>query len=134
MKKDLPNVLSKWHDMMDRSDMSALGDILAEDAVFYSPVVHTPQKGRELVLLYLHAANDVFKNTGFEYKKEIVDGHHAVLEFACEMNGIHVNGIDMITWNDDGLITDFKVMVRPLKAINMLWAQMGEMLEKKKQA
>jgi len=132
MTKHLPDVLVKWHDMMDRNDMSGLRNLLAEDAVFHSPVVHSPQKGRDLVLLYLNSAGEVFNNTNFQYLREVVDENNAVLEFSCEMEGIAVNGIDMISWNDEGQITDFKVMVRPLKAINMVWKRMGEMLEQQK--
>jgi len=125
--------LQRWHAMMDHHDMSALSDLLADDAVFHSPVVHTPQRGKEIVMLYLTAASEIFADTGFHYEREIIDGNTAVLEFSCEIDGIQINGIDMFTWNDAGLITDFKVMVRPLKAINMVWAKMGEMLETAKQ-
>jgi hypothetical protein len=121
--------IDQWHDMMKRNDMSQLADILAEDAVFHSPVVHTPQKGREKVALYLTSANQVFADTGFEYIREIVDAENAMLEFRCEIDGIQINGIDIIHWNDHGLIDDFKVMVRPLKAMNILWKKMGDMLE-----
>ncbi|MCR9105234.1 MAG: nuclear transport factor 2 family protein [Gammaproteobacteria bacterium] len=122
------NTLQLWHDILREKDMSRLDEILAEDCVFISPVVHTPQAGRELTRLYLAGAAQVL-NDGFTYVKEVVTEQHAVLEFTCEIDGIHVNGVDIMTFDADGRITEFKVMVRPLKAINLLHARMGEMLQ-----
>lgn len=125
--------LKKWHSVIDGgSDPGALAAIMREDAVFHSPVVHTPQRGRPIVVAYLAAAGKTLGNDSFEYLREIVDGNNAVLEFSTEMDGIQVNGVDMITFDDDGLITDFKVMVRPLKAVNKVWEMMGAQLEKAK--
>jgi len=100
--------------------------------VFHSPVVHTPQIGRPIVIAYLAAAGSTLGNDSFQYLREIVDGNHAVLELQTKMDGVHVNGIDMITFDDDGLIKDFKVMVRPLKAVNKVWEMMAAQLEKAK--
>lgn len=130
----MASALDTWHDMMASGDMSRLATLLAEDAVFLSPIVHTPQKGRDIVMLYLRAAGETLGNDSFRYVKEIVEAPHAVLEFETVMDGIKVNGIDMITWNDKDEITEFKVMVRPLKAINMVHAKMGEMLNRMKPA
>jgi hypothetical protein len=107
---------------------------IADDAVFHSPVVHTPQVGKPIVMAYLSAAETVLGNDSFRYVREIVDdgANMAMLEFMLELDGIEVNGVDIITWNDEGLIQDFKVMVRPLKAINKVWEEMGKMLEKMK--
>ncbi|MBF6602408.1 MAG: nuclear transport factor 2 family protein [Sphingorhabdus sp.] len=107
---------------------------IADDAVFHSPVVHTPQVGKPIVMAYLSAAETVLGNDSFRYVREIVDdgANMAMLEFMLELDGIEVNGVDIITWNEDGLIQDFKVMVRPLKAINKVWEEMGKMLEKMK--
>lgn len=118
--------LQRWLDHMagDR-DPEGLKAMLAEDAVFHSPVVHTPQRGRDLCFAYLSAADQVFVGSGFEYVRTIVQGDDALLEFTAELDGIHINGVDIISWNGDGLIADFKVMVRPLKAINMLWEKMA---------
>ena len=96
--------------------------------MFLSPVVHTPQEGREITTLYLTGAMHVFKE-GFRYTKEIVAGNHAVLEFECEIDGIMVNGVDIMTFDADGRITEFKVMVRPLKAVKLLHERMRAMLE-----
>ena len=109
-------------------DPQALKALLAEDAAFHSPVVHTPQEGRDKVFTYLHAASHVLGGDDFRYVREIVDGDQACLEFATELDGIHINGVDIIRWNDDGKIIDFKVMVRPLKAINKVWEKMAAML------
>ncbi|MBU0823071.1 MAG: nuclear transport factor 2 family protein [Alphaproteobacteria bacterium] len=114
--------------MEDGGDPQALRDMLAEDAVFHSPVVHSPQAGRDKVFAYLHAASHVLGGDDFRYEREIIDGDQAMLEFATTLDGIHINGVDIIRWNEDGKIIDFKVMVRPLKAINKVWEKMGEML------
>lgn len=123
--------IAAWHDYMHGgSDPEKLKAMLADDAVFHSPVVHTPQEGKAKVFAYLHAASHVLGNDSFHYVREIVDGDTAVLEFALVLDGIAVNGVDMVRWNADGQIEDFKVMVRPLKAINKVWEKMGEMLAK----
>ncbi|GGZ86199.1 nuclear transport factor 2 family protein [Novosphingobium arvoryzae] len=122
--------LARWHAYMDGgSDPAVLAEMLADDAVFHSPVVHTPQAGKAKVMAYLGAASGVFGNGTFEYVREIVDGDNVMLEFTCEMDGIRVNGIDLIRFNADGKIQDFKVMVRPLKAINKVWDLMAAQLQ-----
>jgi hypothetical protein len=122
------NTLELWHQIIADSNPARLDEILDPDCVFLSPVVHSPQKGRELTRLYLTGAMAVF-NDSFEYVKEVVTDQHAVLEFNCEVDGIVINGVDIITFGDDGKIVEFKVMVRPLKAINMLHGKMRAMLE-----
>lgn len=121
--------LDAWHRMIAERNASALDDVLADDAVFHSPVVHTPQEGKALTKLYLSAAIMVLGNSSFEYVREVVGESDAVLEFNAELNGIHINGVDMIHWNADGKIDDFKVMIRPLKAVNLLHQLMGQMLK-----
>lgn len=122
--------LKRWHEVIEGgSEPAALTNVMREDAVFHSPVVHTPQKGRPIVVAYLTAAGQTLGNDSFQYLREVVDGNTVVLEFQTEMDGIQVNGIDMITFDDEGLITDFKVMVRPLKAVNKVWEMMGAQLE-----
>ena len=123
-----PIALETWHRLVRTSDPAGLWDLLAEDAVFHSPVVHTPQRGRQLAFWYLAAAFRVFFNERFRYVREIVGERDAVLEFETEIDGIVVNGVDMITWSDDGRIVDFKVMLRPLKAINLIHQKMAQML------
>ena len=121
--------LQAWHRLVRTQDVSGLQGLLAEDAVFHSPVVHTPQRGRALAAGYLGAAFQVFFNPGFRYVREIVGASDAMLEFETEVDGILVNGVDIIHWNDAGQITDFKVMLRPLKAINVIQQRMAEMLQ-----
>jgi hypothetical protein len=120
--------IGAWHRLIEARDASGLDDLLAEDAVFHSPVVHTPQKGKALVKMYLSAAVMVLGNSEFAYVREVVGESDAMLEFTSEVNGIHVNGVDMIHWNADGQIDDFKVMIRPLKAVNLLHGLMKQML------
>ena len=119
--------LDLWHDILRQRNPARLAEILAEDCVFHSPVVHTPQEGRELTTFYLTGAFHVF-NDSFHYVKEIADDRHAVLEFSCDIDGIQVNGVDIMTFNEQGRITEFKVMVRPLKAVNLLHQKMQSML------
>ena len=121
--------INAWHRMIEERDASALDDVLADDAVFHSPVVHTPQEGKALTKLYLSAAIMVLGGSDFTYVREVLNDSDAVLEFTAEVNGIHINGVDMIHWNADGKIDDFKVMIRPLKAVNLLHGLMRQMLE-----
>jgi hypothetical protein len=122
--------LARWHAHIKKPDHRVLWDMLHPDCVFESPVVHTPQEGREIVFKYLASADKVLGGDGFTYRGEWMNANSAILDFANTINGIKVNGIDMITWNDAGQITHFKVMVRPLKAIQMVHQMMGEMLQK----
>jgi hypothetical protein len=123
--------VAAWHDYMHGgSDPEKLRAMLSDDAVFHSPVVHTPQQGADKVFAYLHAAAHVLGNDSFHYVREIIDDDTAMLEFALELDGIQVNGVDIIRWNEAGHIEDFKVMVRPMKAMNKVWEKMGEMLAK----
>lgn len=128
----IENTVATWHKLLETKDAAGLDNLLADDVVFYSPVVHTPQAGKLITTLYLGAALYVFANESFKYLREIISGNNAVLEFTTVIDGITVNGVDMITWGADGKITEFKVMVRPLKAINLIHKMMGEMLEKMK--
>jgi len=122
------NTMQIWHEIVQNQSLERLDEILAHNCVFYSPVVHTPQQGRELTKLYLSGALMVF-NDSFRYVKQVVSAEHAVLEFECKVDGILINGVDIITLNAEGKIEEFKVMVRPLKAMNLLHAKMGDMLE-----
>lgn len=123
------SVIEQWHQLVANGNTEGLQDILAEDVVFHSPVVHTPQYGKELTTLYLSAAFHVLANDSFSYVREVVGEQDAALEFTTEIDGILINGIDLIRWNADGKICDFKVMVRPLKAINLLHDMMARMLQ-----
>jgi hypothetical protein len=120
--------LDKWYGYMKSHDHTALSDLLHPDAVFESPVVHTPQRGRDITFKYLSSAEKVLGGPGFAYRGEWRSDNGAVLEFEKEIEGIKINGVDIITFSDDGRITHFKVMVRPLKAINLLHRLMGEQL------
>ena len=120
--------LAAWHALVDTRDPAGLDALLAEDAVFLSPVVHAPQRGKPLVKTYLAGALKVFCNPTFRYVREIVGASDAMLEFETEMDGIVVNGVDIIRWNEDGRIVEFKVMLRPLKAIHLIHERMGAML------
>ena len=140
------SAIEKWHDIMKSGGSNAkekLDNLLHDDVVFYSPVVFTPQKGKDITKLYLAAASGVFstdnktpnsekKESKFKYVKEVVTGNTACLEFETEMNGIYVNGIDLISWDDEDKITEFKVLIRPLQAVNTIHEMMGKMLDQLK--
>lgn len=126
--------LQKWYDFIEQHDEKALADILADDVVFHSPVVHTPQEGKAITFAYLSAAGKVLGGDHFSYVGEWVSETGAVLEFQTEIDGIKIDGIDMITWNEDGKILEFKVMVRPLKAVNKVHEMMRLMLAQMKAA
>ena len=121
--------LETWHRLVRTQDPSGLNALLAEDAVFYSPVVHTPQRGRKLAAWYLGAAFSVFFNPTFRYVREVTGPSDAVLEFETEIDGVLVNGVDLVKWNDAGQIIEFKVMLRPLKAINVIHQRMAAVLQ-----
>ena len=129
-----------WHRLVRERDLASLPAMLAEDVVFHSPVVHTPQRGRAIVSAYLGAALRLLGRPGFRYVRELLGEREAMLEFEVEIDGIVVGGIDLIRWDDSGRIVDFKVMVRPLKAINLVHQHMAALLgvdskpEKKEQA
>jgi len=121
--------LETWHRMVRTQDASGLPALLAEDAVFHSPVVHTPQRGRQLAAAYLSAAFQVFFDPTFRYVREIVGASDAMLEFETEIDGVLVNGVDIIKWNEAGRVVEFKVMIRPLKAIQVVHERMASMLQ-----
>lgn len=125
-----PATIERWHRLVKDRDLRALHELLAEDVVFVSPVVHTPQAGRAITQAYLQAALQVLNNSSFRYLNEWFGTDSAVLEFECVVDGITVNGIDMIHWNAQGRIDQFKVMVRPLKAVNKLHELMGRELQR----
>ena len=130
--------VESWHRFIRGEFPGGLDELLADDVVFYSPIVFTPQKGKDLTKLYLGAAGNTIggdpeKGGGggkFRYVKQVLSGNEAVLEFETEMDGTYVNGVDIITCNDEGKIVEFKVMIRPLKAIQLVHTQMARMLEK----
>ncbi len=146
----IEKVVENWHRHLRGEYPGGLDELLAEDVVFYSPVVFTPQKGREITKAYLNAAFNTFdgdaakksgdgaKKSGdgaktFAYTKKVLSGNHAMLEFETELDGTYVNGVDIISCNAEGQITEFKVMIRPLQAVNLMHQQMAAMLEKLKQ-
>ena len=125
------NPIQKWHEFAQSfGDASILDEIIADDACFESPVVYAPQLGKELTIKYLYAAASVFKDNNFHYLNEWIGDNSAVLEFEATIDGIIINGIDMIFWDENGKINRFKVMVRPYKAINLLMQMMAERLMK----
>tara|TARA_B100000614_G_scaffold217349_1_gene202539 strand:- start:90 stop:485 length:396 start_codon:yes stop_codon:yes gene_type:complete len=123
------NLIHKWHDLINNDDLEKLDAILADDAVFSSPVVFNPMKGKEITKMYLYAAGQSFNMNKFKYTREIHDEMHSVLEFETYIDEISVNGVDMIEWNEDGKIKDFKVMIRPFKAVQKVQEKMVEALE-----
>lgn len=122
--------LHTWHELARTRNVAGLDALLADDVVFHSPVAHTPQVGKAITTRYLAAAFYVFFNESFRYVREIVGPRDAALEFQVEIDGIAVNGIDLIKWDDAGRIVEFKVMVRPLQAINLIHQKMAALLQK----
>lgn len=121
--------VSLWHQALKAKDTRLLDALLADDVVFHSPVVHTPQVGRKITTAYLGAAFFVFANDTFRYVRELRGERDAVLEFMLEIDGIQINGVDMMRWNDEGRLTEFKVMLRPLKAVNLIHQKMAAALQ-----
>lgn len=126
-----PNI-QKWMTYFETHDHTQLPGMLHDDVVFESPVVYTPQKGKRVTLAYLTAAGETLGSDAFRYVRIFDCGSRAVLEFETVMDGKYVNGVDLIEWDSEGLITEFKVMVRPRQAMQSVHAAMGEMLEQMK--
>ncbi len=133
----IEQTVANWHKHLDGKLEGGLDTLLADDVVFYSPVVYKPQKGKNITKLYLSAAintlpgdKDENGQHKFNYTKQVLSGNQAVLEFETQMEGKFVNGVDIISCNDEGKIIEFRVMIRPLQAVNLLHQQMAAMLEK----
>ena len=121
--------VANWHTLVTNRDTDALDALLADTAVFHSPILHSPQIGKEITKMYLSAALTVFYNETFKYVREVVNGQDAVLEFQVVIDNIIVNGVDIFTCDENGQIIDFKVMLRPLKAVHLIQQKMMAMLE-----
>ncbi len=122
-------MLDKWHEIVKSRNPNLLDDLLDPSVVLHSPVIHRDIVGEKMVKFYLSAALQTFVNDTFTYVNEFKKENGVVLEFTTEIEGIHVNGVDMITWNENGKIVDFKVMVRPIKALNLINDNMTALLE-----
>jgi len=130
--------IKKWHDHIKGEFLGGLDELLAGDVIFYSPIVFSPQNGKELTTLYLMAAGNTFggdkakdgtlEGSSFKYTKEILEGNQAMLEFETQIDGKYINGVDIITFNESGKISEFKVMIRPLQAVQIIHEQMQKML------
>ncbi|MBF1801920.1 nuclear transport factor 2 family protein [Alloalcanivorax profundimaris] len=128
----IEQTIQRWHRLVESKDANELDELLADNVVFHSPVVHTPQEGKAITRMYLTAALHTLNNEHFRYEREILQGDNAMLEFSTNLDGIHLNGVDIIHCDADGRIDDFKVMVRPLKGVNKIHEMMGAMLERLK--
>ena len=122
-------LIHKWHNVIKSYEVKDLDEIIAEDASFSSPVVFKPMHGKEVTLMYLYAAGQSFNMNKFKYTKEVHDGMNSVLEFETFIDDISVNGVDIIEWNEDGKIQNFKVMIRPIKAVEKVQEKMVEALD-----
>lgn len=137
----IDETIDRWHAYLRDDAPDGLDALLADDVVFYSPIVYTPQKGKAVTALYLAAARQTLLGTkpgsdgsagdepAFRYVKQVLADNTAVLEFETSVEGTYVNGVDIIRIDAEGRIVEFRVMLRPLKAINLVHRQMGEMLE-----
>lgn len=125
---DRSDPIKRWHGYMRAGDPALLADLIADDCVFRSPAVHTPQQGKAITIAYLSAAGEVLGGPAFRYVGEWRAERSAVLEFTCEVGGKSVNGVDLIRWNTAGLIDDFTVMVRPVQGLQAVMAAMGARL------
>lgn len=122
--------LDTWHQFIETRDLNQLDEFLADNVILYSPVVFTPIEGKFFVKMYLMAAEQIIANDQFEYVRELTSENDAFLEFKTSIDGITVEGIDMIRFNERGQVQSLKVMLRPLKAVNKVHEKMGEFLEK----
>ncbi|WP_109301958.1 nuclear transport factor 2 family protein [Aquimarina sp. AU474] len=121
--------LALWHQFVDHRDFSKLDQLIADEAVLHSPVVWTPQKGKNIVSIYLVAAGNIIANEHFKYVREVTNEEHSILEFTTKIDDVTVEGVDMLTFDEEGKLKDIKVMIRPLKGIQKVHQKMGEFLE-----
>jgi len=124
-----PTAIARWHQLVAARDLSGLDDLLADEVIFQSPAVHTPQVGKAVTRRYLEAAQHVLMNDSFRYIGEWFGESSAILEFEAVIDGLQLNGVDMIHWDESGRIVRFKVMVRPFKALQALMPLMARELE-----
>jgi hypothetical protein len=128
----IEDVVARWHRYMQGDLPGGLDELLADDVVFYSPVVYTPQRGKEITVRYLEAAAESLTGTEaggrFTYTKQVLSGDTAVLEFETSVDGTYVNGVDIVRCDDSGRIVEFRVMMRPLQAIQAVHEEMGRRL------
>jgi hypothetical protein len=125
----IDDVIQRWHRFLAGELPGGLDELLADDVVFYSPIVYTPQRGKDVTTLYLQAAKQTLGAGDFRYTKQVLAGDTAVLEFETTLDGKYVNGVDIIRCDDAGAIVEFRVMIRPLQAVNAVHEQMKAMLE-----
>lgn len=126
------NGLETWHSFVQNRDVKHLDSFIAEDAKLYSPVVFKAIEGKFMVSMYLRAASEIIANDSFRYVREVSKNNDAILEFETVIDEIQVNGVDMLKFTEDGLLKEIKVMIRPLKAVNIVHQKMGEYLQKMK--
>ena len=124
----IEDVIDRWHRHLTGDLPGELEELLADDVVFYSPIVYTPQRGKDITATYLHAAKQTLGSADFRYTKQVLAGDTAVLEFETSVEGKYVNGVDIIRCDDNGRIVEFRVMIRPLQAVNVVHEQMRAML------
>lgn len=128
MGNAVPTVIQRWLEIIESGRSDDLDDLLDPEAVFYSPAVFTPQRGRDTALAYLRAAERMFAGTDFHYVEKWFGDKSAVLHFAADLDGLSVEGIDMIHWNDEGKIVSVAVMMRPFKGLQAVIGRMAELL------
>ncbi len=124
----IEQVVERWQRFLASDLPEGLDGLLADDVVFYSPIVYTPQRGKDITALYLQAAARALPGDAvdgaFRYTKKILAGDIAVLEFETTVDRKYVNGVDIIRCDDAGRIVEFRVMIRPLQAVNAVHEQM----------
>jgi ketosteroid isomerase-like protein len=131
----IEKVVEQWHGFVTGRSSEGLDSLLADDVVFYSPIVYTPQRGKEMTTMYLLAAAATLPGDGgasFHYTKQVIAGDIAVLEFETTIDGKYINGVDIIRCDETGHIVEFRVMIRPLQAVNLIHEKMGALLASKR--
>jgi len=148
----IEHVIERWHGFLRSRLPADLDELLDEEVVFYSPIVYTPQAGKAITSLYLQAAAATLPggatearpgagagagagaSGAFRYTKQVMAGDTAVLEFETTLAGKYVNGVDIIRCNDQDRIVEFRVMIRPLQAVDLVHQQMAATLERMRPA
>ncbi|BBP81994.1 MULTISPECIES: nuclear transport factor 2 family protein [Pseudomonas] len=120
--------LQRWHHLIASQDLSRLPELLHPEAVFRSPMAHTPYPGAQAVNLILNTVIQVFQDFAYHRELASADGLSVVLEFSARVGERELKGIDMIRFDEEGRIVDFEVMIRPMSGLAALGEEMGRRL------
>jgi len=124
----MTDLTQRWRDLFAMENMPPVRDMLAEDIQMHSPAMHQVQRGPDLIADYITAAHEIFTRWDLDYVRAFQNGNEICMEFEGEIEGVTLNGVDIIRWNADDKIDDFKIMIRPASGLKKLGEVMVKIL------